>query len=83
MVLKIYAVFDVKASNYGQPFFMTQHGLAVRAFSDLAQDDKASVSKHPEDYKLYCLGEYDDNSGKFVSLSVPEFINNATDFIVN
>jgi len=81
MVLKIYSILDVKGSIYGQPFFMTQNGLALRAFSDLVEDPKTTVNKHPEDFKLYELGTYDDCSGLFVSLPKPEFLANATDFI--
>lgn len=81
MELKVYAILDVKASNYGQPFFMAQNGLALRAFSDLVDDVKSTVNKHPEDYKLYELAVYDDCAGTFTTLPKPNFLANATDFV--
>jgi len=80
MVVKVFSIFDVKAKAFGSPFFMHHNGLALRAFSDLCADDKTAVFKHPEDYKLYCLGEFDDCSGALVSLPQPEFMSNAVDF---
>lgn len=80
MVTKVFGIFDVKAKNYGQPFFMSHSGLALRSFSDLVEDQKSTLNKHPADFKLYCLGEYDDCSGAFKSIN-PEFLANASDFI--
>lgn len=81
MKLNVYSIFDVKAQCYSNPFFMPHNGQALRAFSDLVCDEKSSINKHPEDYILYRLAEYDDVSGVFVGLKGPEFIANAVDFI--
>lgn len=81
MILKVFSIFDEKAAVYGQPFFMPHNGQALRAFSDLVSDEKSSVNKHPEDYKLYVIASYDDCSGGFVSLPQPEFLANATDYL--
>lgn len=83
MELKVYAIHDAKAKCFGQPFFMAQNGQAIRSFSDLVNDKQSMVSKHPGDFKLYCVGSYDDNSGEFVSAAQPEFLANASDFVVN
>jgi len=80
MQTKVFAIFDVKAKSYGQPFFVPHNGIALRMFSDLVVDDKSSISKHPEDYKLYYLGEYDDVAGNFTSVPTPDFLANASDF---
>jgi len=81
MVLKVFSIFDVKASVFSQPFFSTHNGTALRSFSDLVGEQGTSVCKHPEDFKLYCLGEYDDNSGALLSKPQPEFLANASDFV--
>ena len=62
MILNVYSVFDKKLGNYATPFFMKNHGLAVRAFGDLVTDPSTTVSRHPEDYSLYCLGAFDADS---------------------
>ena len=81
MKLIVFSVYDEKAKIFHQPFYFNQRGEAVRTFQDLVQDQKSVISKHPEDYKLYQLGTYDDNTGNIVSLPQPEFINHGSDFL--
>lgn len=81
MTLKVFSIFDEKAKCYGQPFFMAHNGMALRAFSDLIQDKNTTPGKHPSDFKLYCLGTFEDNSGELSSLAQPDFIAHAIDFI--
>lgn len=81
MILNIYAVYDIKAQAYSNPFFLPHNGQALRGFSDHVQDEKSAVAKHPEDYKLYQLGTFDDVSGLFTAEKVPVFLANASDFV--
>lgn len=83
MLLQVFSIFDVKAKCFGQPFFMSHNGMALRAFSDLVGEKGTNVNKHPEDFKLYKLGEYDDNSGELTSLEQPDFLANASDYLEN
>jgi len=80
MKLLGFAIFDEKGAVYSTPFFMAHRGLAIRTFNDLVTDANSKISKHPEDYKLYVIGDYDDVSGVLTSLPQPEFLNNGTDF---
>ncbi|QXP44291.1 MAG: nonstructural protein [Arizlama microvirus] len=81
MVIKVFSIFDVKAKVYSNPFFMPHSGQAMRAFGDLVRDEKTEVNRHPEDYSLYQVGEYDDNVGCFLKFDYPVFLNKAVDFI--
>lgn len=81
MLLNVYSIFDVKAKIYSNPFFMSHNGQALRAFSDLVTDSKSMINKHPTDYMLYRLAEFDDNAGIFTALKNPEFLANAVDFV--
>jgi len=83
MTIKVFSIFDSKASCFGQPFYMANDALARRAFGDLAKDATSNVSRHPDDFKLYCLGAFDDCAGKFDSLSQPDFLNTGSDFVTN
>lgn len=64
--MKVYTVYDSKAEMYLQPFFMRAKGEALRAFSDMCNDEKTQFGAHPEDYTLFEIGTYDDSKGKFV-----------------
>lgn len=81
MKLMAFSLFDVKAKAYCVPFFVHNVNLALRSFGDAVLDQSTGISKHPEDFMLYRLGEYDDNSGKLLSLNEPEFVANAVDFV--
>lgn len=66
MKLKCFSVFDVKAGAYIVPFFMPERGQAIRTFTDSVADRNHAFGRHPEDYTLFQVGEFDDNVGEFV-----------------
>lgn len=66
MKLNIYAIYDTATGAYMRPFFMQSDGQATRAISDLVQDENHEVGKHPEDYSLFRVGIFDDNTGTLV-----------------
>lgn len=77
----IFSLHDIKAKAFTLPFFMDQKGQALRALDGIVNDENTQVHKYPEDFKLYKLGTFDDNSGLVCSLSTPEFLVDATDFV--
>lgn len=81
MKLLVFSVRDLKASAYMQPFFMQKIGQAMRAFGDTVQDGKSVLGKHPEDFELFKIGEFDDESGELKTMK-PEYIARAGDFVV-
>lgn len=59
-----YAVYDRKAEMYSQPFLEVKDGTAIRAVQDLVINDKThAFAKHPSDFSLHKLGEFDDITG--------------------
>lgn len=81
MTVKLFAIRDTKVGAFMQPFFGLTIGQAARSFGDHVQDSNNAVSKHPGDYELYALGEFDDNTGKLTSLEEPQRIAQGSDFI--
>jgi len=81
MKLLAFAIYDEKAEVYNNPFFTPAIGVASRMFSDLANDEKTTIGKHPSDYKLYHLGYFLTTHGKFDSCEVPILIGNAMDYV--
>lgn len=61
--MKIYAVHDLKAEAYLQPFFAGTDGLAIRMFQAAANDQEHQFWKYAEDYSLYCIGVWDESAG--------------------
>ena len=63
MNLNIYTIFDTASGTYMRPFFTQADGQAVRSFKDISCDAEHEIGQHPEDYSLWRIGLYDDNSG--------------------
>jgi len=41
------------------------------------EDTNNTMYHHPEDFALYHLGEFDDNTGKFELLEIPKLLSSA------
>lgn len=67
MILYVFSTRDRAADVFSQPFFSPTKGTAIRSFSDEINrvDVNNMLNKHPDDFDLYYLGTYDDNTGLF------------------
>lgn len=74
MQLKMYSIRDSKGEIFHPPYFKRTHGEAERDFSTLASDQKSGVGQYPEDYDLYYIGTYDDQTGKIQPEVTPQHI---------
>lgn len=80
MKLQIFAVYDHKSQTYGTPFFKTHMGVAIRDFGDAAQDPQTTICRHPEDYQLFNVGEYDDSDASIKNFIPPILVSSASEF---
>jgi hypothetical protein len=70
-----YAVFDRKAEMYTQPFLEIKDGTAIRAVQDLVINNKDHpFAKHPSDFSLHRLGEFDETTGIITGQDKPNKI---------
>lgn len=74
MLLKIYSIRDSKSEVFNVPFIKSTHGEAERDFRSLVNDQQSTVNKYPEDFDLYYMGEYDNNTGKLTPIDSPQHI---------
>lgn len=65
MIKKIFTIYDEKSEAYLQPFFLDTIGQAKRACTDCCNDVNHQFCKHPADYSLFQLGEFDDSTAEF------------------
>lgn len=63
MISKVYTVYDSKVEAYMTPFFMRGKGEALRAWASTVNDSQTQFCKHPSDFTLFEIGEYDDTMG--------------------
>jgi len=67
--MNVYAVHDIKAEAYLQPFFAQTNGLAIRMFQQAANDQDHQFWKYAEDYTLFYIGIWDDSAGVLHSVT--------------
>lgn len=67
MKLIICAVKDRALDGFMRPMFVPSVGMAVRAFQDEINRPDGELYKHPGDYDLYVLGDWDEATGAFDS----------------
>jgi len=79
MKFLVFSVYDKAAENFNQPMFMAAKGQAIRAFDDEANRPDSQIHKHPEDYELFVIGEYDDDNA-LLTPTRPQLIGKASDF---
>ena len=63
----IFSTYDKAVVAYMRPWFAISEGQALRAFADEVQREGSDLKKHPEDYALFRMGTFDDNSGELVA----------------
>lgn len=67
MITKVFSIHDSKAKAFQLPFYMPTIGAAIRAFEDLVNDRTSMAYKHPEDFMLYEIAQYDDSNAETIS----------------
>lgn len=79
-IQKVCSVRDRAADVYGRPFFTPSTGVAIRSFTDhVNSKDDSEIVKHPSDFELYLLADYDDESGRFECLPAPRMLARGED----
>lgn len=78
--MRIFTVYDTKASIYGQPFYAVTDGIALRMFSDAVNNNSPdnALNRYPEDFTLYYIGEFDDATGSVTGNLTPILVANGT-----
>ncbi len=84
MLQYVISVKDRAADIFNRPFFVPHRNVAIRDFTDEVnrKADDNQLSKHPDDFDLYLLGQFDDNTGKFIQLEDPVVLVRAKDVLI-
>lgn len=78
MKLRLFAIYDKALAAYGSIMTYTAKGQATRQFTDEVNKPDSELNKHPEDYALYYLGEYDNETSQ-ISYEPPICVAQASD----
>ena len=80
MKTKLYCFFDSKSSSYDRPCYSSNKGTAIRDITDLLKEDN-KYSRHPSDYVLFEVGEFDSTTGLVVSYDAPQSCGVLSEFL--
>lgn len=83
METRIYSIRDQKSEIFNLPFHKKTHGEAERDFRSLVNDKNSMVHKYPEDFDLYYIGDYDDNTGRITPLDTPQHVIKAVQCVIS
>lgn len=65
----IIAVYDKKVGMFDNPFVVRHIGDAVREWSIVKTDEKNKYGKHPADFDLFQIGEYNEATGELKNIT--------------
>lgn len=85
MKLVIVAMRDSAVNAYGTPNCVPHVGAAVRGFGDEVNrrdpEGRNQLNAHPDDFELYELGSYDDQTARFELLEEPRLVARGKDLV--
>lgn len=81
MIYEVFSVHDIKAQAYLPPFILPKVAQAKRVFSDCVNSDEHQFGKNPEDYTLFRLGNFNDETGQFLLERSTQSLGNGLEFV--
>lgn len=63
MIMKVYSMLDATAKAYGAPLAFVSDAVAERTAKALLMQNDSDMAKFPEDYSLWCIGEFSSETG--------------------
>lgn len=70
----MYCLYDTVAESFYPPFVATNDAVADRKFCQLLAAPEDFWAKNPQDYRLYRVGSFDEQTGVCTGLRVEEMV---------
>lgn len=64
----VFTIQDKKSAAHLPPFYCVNRDVALRHFKNAANDKQTEIGRNPEDFNLYLIGEFDDNTGVITAI---------------
>lgn len=68
------AVRDAAIDSFLAPFTARHSNQAVRMFGDAINNADSEMKKHPDDYDLFVIGEFEEETGRVKPHDKPELL---------
>lgn len=73
--MRMYSLLDVKLKEFGPIVLANNDFSLVRAMRDGIPGSNSTVDKHPEDFQVMYLGDFDMDTGKVSPVDIPELLD--------
>lgn len=73
-IFNVYSIYDVKGKFYGSPFTVLNDDLCLRLLDQLLHNPDTDYRLYPEDFVVYCIGEFDNNTA-IVTSCAPRYVS--------
>lgn len=81
MHLQIVTIRDLKTNTYSAPQFIHSIGGYLRGMGDVVNGPKENdLAKHPEDFEVWHLGTWCDNTGQWHLFETPVSLGPVVNF---
>ena len=74
MIYNVYCIRDDK-TGFLTPTVDTNHFTAARNFANAIMQGKGVLFTHADDFRLYCIGEFNTESGQLTPSAVQELVS--------
>lgn len=81
MITNVYSVHDIKTKIFMPPATFINHDDAKRQIRSQLLSRKNQISDYPKDYRLYCIGRFDDSFGVINPYDIPELVIEIDDLL--
>lgn len=72
--MRLYSLFDRCHGQHGAPYQAPNDALAVRLFEEAAMDSASLFSKFPDDFTIFYVGDFDENTAQFQPANPPVYV---------
>jgi hypothetical protein len=80
MIKQLLSLFDSKTGHFADPITVLSKGEALRSFADAANNPESDINKHPEDFSIHVIGQFDTTSGSIMPTTAPESLGTALEY---
>lgn len=81
-ILNLYGIIDDVAGTFFPPFTSQNHQTAERSFKQMLSNPENGMSRNPQDFRLFFLGDFDPDDGKIDSLDCVELVCSGNEILV-
>lgn len=80
-ILKMYSIYDRKSKIHHPPNYCHNTAHAMRVFTSIFSQVEQVFNAYPEDFQIFEIGEWNDETGMVTSLDKAHLICSGTDLM--